>query len=63
MKAIHENETIAEIDKFTYLKSFLSNSALSAISGLSVISANYKEAIDTLRKHSSLNKCTRDKIC
>ena len=48
--AIHENETIAEIDKFTYLKSFLSNSALSAISGLSLNSANYKEAIDILQQ-------------
>ena len=44
--AIHENETIREIDKFTYLKSFLSDSALSPISGLSLNSANYKEAID-----------------
>ena len=48
--AIHENKTIAEIDKFTYLKSFLSNSALSAISGLSLISTNYKEAIDILQQ-------------
>ena len=48
--AIHENETIAETDKFTYLKSFLSNSAFSAISGLSLNSANYKEAIDILQQ-------------
>ena len=32
--AIHENENIAEIGKFTYLKYFLAYSALSAISGL-----------------------------
>ena len=49
--AIHENETIAEIDKFTYLKSFLSNSALSPLSGLSLNSASYKQAIDILQQH------------
>ena len=48
--AIHENETIAEIDKLTYLKSFLSNSALSAISGLSLNSANCKKATDILQQ-------------
>ena len=48
--AIHGNETIAEIDKFTYLKSFLSNSALSAICALSLNSTNYKEAIDILQQ-------------
>ena len=34
--AIHENENIAEIGKYTYLKYFLAFSALSAISGLSL---------------------------
>ena len=47
---IHDNENIAEIDKFTYLKSFLSNSALLAISGLTKF-GQFKDAIDILQQH------------
>ena len=42
--AIHEN------DKFTYLKSLLSDSALQSIDGLSLNATNYKEAIEILHE-------------
>ena len=48
--AIHENDSLADIDKFTYLKSFLSDCALQLIKGLSLNSTNYKEAIEILHE-------------
>ena len=42
--AIHENH------KFTYLKPFLSDSALQSIDGLSLNATNYKEAIEILHE-------------
>ena len=48
--AIHGNENIIEIWKFTYLKSLLADSALATISRLNLNPENYKEAIDTLEK-------------
>ena len=48
--AIHENDSLADIDKFTYLKSFLSDSALQSINGLSLNATNYKEAIEILHE-------------
>ena len=41
---------MADIDKFTYLRSFLSNSALQSINGLSLNATNYKEAIEILHE-------------
>ena len=48
--AIHENDSLSEINKFTYLKSFLCDSAKLTISGRSLSSENYKEAIDLLKQ-------------
>ena len=48
--AIHENDSLSEINKFTYLKSFLCDSAKLTISGLSLSSENYKETIDLLKQ-------------
>ena len=48
--AIHQKQNISDIDKFTYLKSYLCDSANSVISGLTLTSENYKEAIDFLRQ-------------
>ena len=48
--AIHENDSLADIDKFSYLKSFLSDSALQSINGLSLNVTNYKEAIEILHE-------------
>ena len=54
--AIDRNETLAEIDKFSYLQSLLIKQAQSAIAGFSLTSANYKAAIQLLKKHYSKQK-------
>ena len=49
--AIHKNASLSDIDKFTYLRTLVTRSAKGAIAGLSLSSANYKEAVSTLQKH------------
>ena len=44
-----KNKILCDIDKFTYLKSYLCDSANSVISGLTLTSENDKEATDLLR--------------
>ena len=51
--AIHQKQNISDIDKFTYVKSYLRDSANSVISGLTLTSENYKDAIDLLRRQST----------
>ena len=46
--SIDSNETISDIDKFSYLKRYLSGKALSTISGLTLTATNYQEAIAIL---------------
>jgi len=48
--SIHQNESLSEVNKFSYLKRFLSGDALACVSGLMLSSANYKEAVDVLNK-------------
>ena len=48
--AIHENDSLSQINKFTYFKSFLCDSAKLTISGFSLSSENYEEAIDLLKQ-------------
>ena len=47
---VDENETLSDVDKFSYLKSFLSKSAADALEGYAVTSANYSEAVTTLKR-------------
>ena len=47
--AIHENNSISNTDKFSYLKTFLCDSAIATISGLSLSAANYIPAIKLLK--------------
>ena len=47
--AIHKNNSISDIDKFSYLKTFLCDSANATISGLSLSAANYVQAIELLK--------------
>lgn len=54
--AIHRNETMAEIDKFSYLGGLLIEPARSAVAGFSLTSANYKAAIELLKKRYSKQK-------
>lgn len=48
--SINSRQSISDIDKFNYLKSLLCDSACETISGLTLNSANYKEAIQLLQK-------------
>ncbi|XP_064456869.1 uncharacterized protein LOC135367497 [Ornithodoros turicata] len=48
--SIHTNETLHKVDKFKYLKSFLTGKAATAISGLPLTNENYDAAIDILKQ-------------
>ena len=48
--AVHKNDDLTDVDKFNYLRSLLEHTAYEAISGLTLSSANYREAIDILQK-------------
>ena len=48
--AIDENDSLTDIDKFNYLRGLLHLTALEAISGLTLTSANYREALAILQK-------------
>ena len=48
--SIHLHPTLSAVDKFTYLTSLLEDPAMRAVAGLKLTSANYAEAIDTLKK-------------
>ena len=46
--SIHQNKTLSDIDRFNYLRRYLAGQALATISGLTLNSQNYKEALDIL---------------
>ena len=48
--AIHSSTDLSDVDKFNYLRSLLERNAYEAIAGLTLSSANYREAIEILRK-------------
>ena len=48
--AIHSNSDLSKVDKFNYLRSMVSSSALEAISGLTLTGDNYDEAVEILQK-------------
>ena len=48
--AIHINRDLSDIDRFNYLNSLLERTARDAVSGLTLTSANYHEAISILKK-------------
>ena len=47
---IHSNNELSNVDKFNYLNSALERSAAETISGLTLTSANYEEAVDILKR-------------
>ncbi|GIX80005.1 uncharacterized protein CEXT_777011 [Caerostris extrusa] len=55
--AIHENQNLQYIEKFNYLKSLLTDSAATAISGLPLTLESYRKAVEILKdrfvKHTS----------
>jgi hypothetical protein len=50
--AIHRNECLSEVDKFTYLRSLLLEPAKSSIAWFALTATNYKEALELLRNRS-----------
>lgn len=48
--AIHQNDGLSNVDKFSYLRSLLLEPARSAIGGFALTSANYESAIELLKK-------------
>lgn len=48
--SIHKNEQLSNIDKFNYLRSLLEHNAREALAGLTLMAANYDEAIAILKK-------------
>ena len=48
--AIDDNSNISNIEKFTYLRSYLMGEAEAAINGLAATDANYKEAFEILEQ-------------
>ena len=47
---INNNETLNDIDRFSYLRRYLSGQALATISGLSLSKNNYTQAINLLKE-------------
>lgn len=48
--AIHRNESLEDVDKFSYLRGLLVGPARSAIAGFALTSANYESAVELLNK-------------
>ena len=48
--AIHNNESLSDVDKFSYLRGLLEEPAKSAIAGFSMTEANYSQAVELLRR-------------
>lgn len=50
MSLVHRNAALTDIDRFRYLSSLLESEAAEAIGGLTLTSANYAEAVGTLKR-------------
>ena len=48
--AIHQNDGLSNVNKFSYLRSLLLEPAKSAIGGFALTSANYEAALELLKK-------------
>ena len=48
--SIHSNTGLSDVDKFSYLKGLVEEPARSAISGFALTAANYRSAIDLLKR-------------
>lgn len=48
--AVHNTNDLTDIDKLNYLRSLLKHTAYEAVSGLTLSSPNYQEAIDVVHK-------------
>ncbi|GBL61832.1 hypothetical protein AVEN_19745-1, partial [Araneus ventricosus] len=63
--AIHDNTSLSKVEKFNYLRSYLSANALSAIEGFSISDENYDSVVEILKNrfgrrdiiiHAHMNK-------
>ena len=48
--AIHSNSSLSDIEKFNYLRSYLTETTSECIKGLSLTSANYQKAVEILKE-------------
>ena len=48
--AIHSKDNLSNVEKFTYLKGFLKDTALSTIEGFPLTNDNYANALELLRQ-------------
>lgn len=53
--AINQNSSISDVEKFTYLKSYLNGDAETAICGLALNSENYEVALNILKERFGRN--------
>ena len=61
--AVHDNDVLSNTKKFNYLNSLLECAAREAVSGLSIIAANYQTAIETWqRRFGSKQKIVNNHI-
>ena len=47
--SIHKNDTLSDVDKFSYLRSMVTEPTSSAIAGFALTSANYEAALNVLK--------------
>ena len=48
--AVHNNEDLSDIERFSYLRTLLEGPAYSTVAGLALTSANYEKAVDLLKQ-------------
>ena len=48
--AIHQNDSLSDVDKFSYLRGLIEGPAKSSIAGFALTEANYKAAIELLQR-------------
>jgi len=48
--AVHDDNDLAKVDKFKYLRSYIEEPAKSVVTGFALTDANYEEAVDLLFK-------------
>ena len=54
--AIHNNDDLSDIEKFTYLKSLLFHTAAELVSGLALSSTNYEKAVELLKERFGITQ-------
>ena len=57
--AIHEDESLAKVDKFKYLRNYLEEPARSVITGFSLTEAKYDSTLNLLRKRYAKPSVTK----